>query len=821
MSGTVTNHGTINWNNGQFGGGTLYNYSIFNINTPSDQQSGTNWHNFGTMIKNKGTGISQLVYGSFENQGTIHVEGGDMQLPTNGIKAGTIIVDSGAILDGPSMTYVGNNFTNDGYVGCYYSFEFGGISRQNLTGKGSWYSITINNPAGIVLSNDLHVNNNITFTNGKLILNNHNLLCGMTGFYGGSDSSYVEESSGGVIKDYLDPGVYGDYITLPIGNGDYTPVTFYYYAGSPADSITFKVLNTVSSRYDANGNPTGTVITAHAVNKTWNILGTRNGPLSADVQVQWNDADNDSGLDLTRAFLARSNGTIYDAGTEQNISYYEPPYFYRPGNTSLGEFVVMDASSPYLISSVSCSVSTNSFCTGSNFYVNYTINGPATLPQTLTAQLSDMSGSFESPVTIGSLYSYSSGGYIYCTIPDNTISGIGYHVRVISADTSIKSSDNGSDLNVHGLTASIGNDTTINSGVCAQLHFHLTGTAPFYVYYNENYTSNYFTCSSNDTTITVCPTQVITTYSITQISDNSCYHYFSYPYPSVTVILSNPCSLSITAKGYPSGNCGYGAVSAKVAHYNTGVQFVLIDSAGNQTSSQFSTSGSYYASFVNPGNYTLVAYDATNCSLSRIVAIGTGGCGMPMDVSASVSCKTQATIYWYACGGNKMKIKYRIKGTTPWTMVTVSSTAGYLTLNGLTPNKVYQYSLQNTCGGGSKSAVTPTFTFCTKQSCIGGGGDRTAELDDDSSGDLTDVSLNAYPNPATSLINLTATNVPADEATIVVMNMVGVKMFSSHVSAENGIIHEPIDMSNFPSGIYLVQLYAEGHQWNLKIVKER
>ncbi|HMQ77766.1 MAG TPA: hypothetical protein PKE21_16900, partial [Flavobacteriales bacterium] len=77
----------------------------------------------------------------------------------------------------------------------------------------------------------------------------------------------------------------------------------------------------------------------------------------------------------------------------------------------------------------------------------YTATGTFNGPNTFTAQLSDASGSFASPVDIGSVSSTTSGS-ISCTIPTNTIGGNGYRIRVVSSDPVVTGTDNGSDITI-------------------------------------------------------------------------------------------------------------------------------------------------------------------------------------------------------------------------------------------------------------------------------------------------------------------------------------------------------------------------------------
>jgi len=87
--------------------------------------------------------------------------------------------------------------------------------------------------------------------------------------------------------------------------------------------------------------------------------------------------------------------------------------------------------------------------------VNYTVSGGSfNVGNTFTAQLSNASGSFASPVDIGTIISNTSGS-INATVVNTTPSGIAYRVRVIGSNPAISGSDNGSDLKVDQFTNSI------------------------------------------------------------------------------------------------------------------------------------------------------------------------------------------------------------------------------------------------------------------------------------------------------------------------------------------------------------------------------
>jgi len=74
---------------------------------------------------------------------------------------------------------------------------------------------------------------------------------------------------------------------------------------------------------------------------------------------------------------------------------------------------------------------TGPFCAGAAFNLNYTPVGTYNAGNVFTAQLSDASGDFSTPTAIGTLSS-AVAGTINVTLPQNTLAGTGYKIRVIS-----------------------------------------------------------------------------------------------------------------------------------------------------------------------------------------------------------------------------------------------------------------------------------------------------------------------------------------------------------------------------------------------------
>ncbi len=130
---------------------------------------------------------------------------------------------------------------------------------------------------------------------------------------------------------------------------------------------------------------------------------------------------------------------------------------------------VNDTSFTANFNSILTTISTQSvaatICGGSAISVAFSANGIANSGNVFTAQLSNASGSFSSPVIIGTLSSINAGT-ITATIPPNTPNGTGYRVRVISSNPSVTGSNNGSNITIAPQVAAAG-AITGPSVVCA------------------------------------------------------------------------------------------------------------------------------------------------------------------------------------------------------------------------------------------------------------------------------------------------------------------------------------------------------------------
>ena len=133
-------------------------------------------------------------------------------------------------------------------------------------------------------------------------------------------------------------------------------------------------------------------------------------------------------------------------GTDEVITYKSDLWQYTPDS---------------IVSSVSGGNTT--FCAGASFTVNYrTVALTLNAGNIFTVQLSNASGSFTSPTTIGTLSSTSTNGSIIVTIPAGQSAGIGYRIRIVSSNFADIGDDNGVNLTISISPLSISSFTPSN-----------------------------------------------------------------------------------------------------------------------------------------------------------------------------------------------------------------------------------------------------------------------------------------------------------------------------------------------------------------------
>ncbi|WP_111707883.1 GEVED domain-containing protein [Lutibacter citreus] len=338
----------------------------------------------------------------------------------NGIKSlsanvyinGELHISDTASLDVTALDYtinIAGNWTNtsihtDPFVEHTSSVTFDGTELQTLTATSveTFYNLIINNTSaeGVILASPVTVNNQFTLTQGIVTLGADNLI--------GDISPIVLNggtlSTGSIIGYSDNVGTLNltENSTIALGTGDHS-LTF-----TASDALTWTSGKGITIT-GWTGNYDGTSGTAGQI-----FVGN-------------------SATDLTAAQL-------------DQIQFYDGTSYYKASILATGEVVPIG-----MLRIINTNaISSSSFCSGTAVSIPYSISGIFNAGNIFTAQLSDASGSFATPVSIGTLSS-TTGGTISGTIPLTTSIGTAYRIRVVSSDPVITGAKNAIDISINAI----------------------------------------------------------------------------------------------------------------------------------------------------------------------------------------------------------------------------------------------------------------------------------------------------------------------------------------------------------------------------------
>jgi len=138
---------------------------------------------------------------------------------------------------------------------------------------------------------------------------------------------------------------------------------------------------------------------------------------------------------------------VYIAGNTKSGSFPTTPGAYSTSNSGLDDAFVLKLEMTHVLILKTGTVIGSPFCAGSVVPVSYYAPCQFDSGNIFTIQLSDSNGSFGSPITIGSMSSALSDT-INCKIPENSLYGTGYRIRVIASNPSDTATDNGTNLTI-------------------------------------------------------------------------------------------------------------------------------------------------------------------------------------------------------------------------------------------------------------------------------------------------------------------------------------------------------------------------------------
>lgn len=212
--------------------------------------------------------------------------------------------------------------------------------------------------------------------------------------------------------------------------------------------------------------------------------------------------------------------------------------------------------------------------------------------------------------------------------------------------------------------------------------------------------------------------------------------------------------------------------------------------------------------------------------------LATSGCTYPGPISLFSPSATEADLLSYIPpippGWNsptKSMIQYRVDGTTGWVNIPYfKATDVFYQLRGLTPNTTYNWRMKNKCGTNGHSVWQngPDFTTAlafTKQPKSNGKQIKTIiqaeEIqkypDDESTDEVSAVTLKVSPNPASSQINISINTEKNGMASMMIKDLTGnVRWSATNVNLAT-LKNMRVNTSNLMPGIYSLQIMSEGN----------
>jgi hypothetical protein len=83
------------------------------------------------------------------------------------------------------------------------------------------------------------------------------------------------------------------------------------------------------------------------------------------------------------------------------------------------------------------------------------------------------------------------------------------------------------------------------------------------------------------------------------------------------------------------------------------------------------------------------------------------------------------------------------------------------------------------------------------------------------------MKLNIFPNPNTGIFNLEISSLEAENLDITIYNNIGVVVYESRNIEMKGNYSSKIDLSDFSSGLYFINLTKDGSNYTEKIIIQK
>jgi len=235
------------------------------------------------------------------------------------------------------------------------------------------------------------------------------------------------------------------------------------------DTVKVSVVNTTTPFAVTSPNTNVTWFSGNSATVTWNVSSTNVSPVNCANVTILLSLDGGNTFPFTLAATTPNDGSETvtvpaSVSTQARVKVKGVGnIFFDISNVNF----TIQAGSAVLSAITTDAIASTNICAGQSLNVSFSGNGVANSGNIYTAQLSGSTGSFASPVSIGSLSSSSSSGTIACTIPAGTAQGTGYRIRVVSSNPSVNGANNGADLSVFrplGATGNISGPASVCQG---------------------------------------------------------------------------------------------------------------------------------------------------------------------------------------------------------------------------------------------------------------------------------------------------------------------------------------------------------------------
>jgi len=324
--------GNIAGNGGSFTGTAAYNVEYMGgFNSTGMEISGTGLNNVEINLSSGQIDMNSnaTVAGYFNlNNGKLHMNGYDLTLN------GTFNQESGATIIGNNNSNLMLSITTSGDDTIYFD-----SSNPNI----GMLTLDLHGTGDMVMSNTLHIQDELSMLNGRLALLNNDLIIeqGST-ITSYTDTKYIVIHGSGMLQQYIN--LSSPYLVFPVGtDNNYSPASIQQMSGGTAGNFKVGVFDGVftgGTQFSGfNSATTGSV-----VNRTWLVEAGAGVGVNTNLKLGWVAASEVNGFDRTNSYISHYSSGSWDAqATASAVAGLNNTFeLTRTGLTSLSPFAVAD-----------------------------------------------------------------------------------------------------------------------------------------------------------------------------------------------------------------------------------------------------------------------------------------------------------------------------------------------------------------------------------------------------------------------------------------------------------------------------------------------